>query len=85
MYHDFLAGGAEDQHTLQENDPAKNSSRSEVATERAAAACDTIMLFKRRDISAMLVERTERSGHKAIVLTVDAPRLGRREAAIKNK
>ncbi|GLT59439.1 hypothetical protein SLA2020_322550 [Shorea laevis] len=83
----------------------------EVATAKAAAACNTIMIlsynstctieevasscsairffqlyvFKRRDISAKLVERAERSGFKAIVLTVDAPRLGRREADIKNK
>lgn len=29
--------------------------------------------------------RAERSGYKAIVLTVDTPRLGKREADIKNK
>lgn len=82
----------------------------EVATARAAAACNTIMVmsfsssfsveevasscnavcffqlyvFKRRDISALLVQRAERSGFKAIVVTVDNPRLGRREADIKN-
>ncbi|XP_022715330.1 peroxisomal (S)-2-hydroxy-acid oxidase GLO4-like isoform X2 [Durio zibethinus] len=83
----------------------------EVATARAAAACNTIMIlsymstctveevassciavrflqlyvYKRRDISANLVQRAERCGYKAIVLTVDAPRLGRREKDIKNK
>ncbi|XWS12184.1 hypothetical protein CRYUN_Cryun37aG0068100 [Craigia yunnanensis] len=83
----------------------------EVATARAAAACNTIMIlsymstctleevasscnavrflqlyvYKRRYISANLVQRAERCGYKAIVLTVDAPRLGRREADIKNK
>ncbi|OWM86021.1 hypothetical protein CDL15_Pgr027247 [Punica granatum] len=57
----------------------------EVATARAAAACNTIMVYKRRDITAQLVLRAERSGYKAIVLTVDAPRLGRREHDIKNK
>ncbi|KAG8490525.1 hypothetical protein CXB51_015778 [Gossypium anomalum] len=80
----------------------------EVATARAAAACDTIMrllqaamlfgsssvmysaaptipVYKRRDISANLVQRAERCGYKAIVLTVDSPRLGRREKDIKNK
>ncbi|XP_037497466.1 peroxisomal (S)-2-hydroxy-acid oxidase GLO4 isoform X2 [Jatropha curcas] len=83
----------------------------EVATARAAAACNSIMIlsymssctveevasscnairfyqlyvYKRRDISAHLVQRAERNGYKAIVLTVDAPRLGRREADIKNK
>ncbi|KAM2993637.1 hypothetical protein FF2_045715 [Malus domestica] len=83
----------------------------EVATARAAAACNTIMIlssissctveevasscnsvrffqlyvFKRRDISAQIVRRAEENGYKAIVLTVDAPRPGRREADIKNK
>ncbi|XP_018835020.1 peroxisomal (S)-2-hydroxy-acid oxidase GLO4-like isoform X2 [Juglans regia] len=85
--------------------------QGEVATARAAAASNTIMVlsymstctveevasscnavrffqlyvYKRRDISAQLVHRAERNGYKAIVLTVDAPRLGRREADIKNK
>ncbi|GAV61416.1 FMN_dh domain-containing protein [Cephalotus follicularis] len=83
----------------------------EIATARAAAACNTIMIlsfsstcsieevaascnavrffqlyvYKRRDISATLVQRAERNGYKAIVLTADCPRLGRREADIKNK
>lgn len=83
----------------------------EVATARAAAACNTIMvlsfssmctleevasscsavrfyqlyMYKRRDLTESIVKRAERSGYKAIVLTVDTPRLGRREADIKNK
>ncbi|KAI8544733.1 hypothetical protein RHMOL_Rhmol08G0318100 [Rhododendron molle] len=83
----------------------------EVATARAAAACNTIMglsfsstctveevasscnavrffqiyVCKRRDLTAMLVQRAERNGFKAMILTVDSPRLGRREADIKNR
>ncbi|KAL3511593.1 hypothetical protein ACH5RR_024310 [Cinchona calisaya] len=83
----------------------------EVATARAAAACNTIMalsfsssctleevasscdadrffqlyVYKIRDISALVVQRAERNGFKAIILTADTPRLGRREADIKNK
>ncbi|XP_056162806.1 peroxisomal (S)-2-hydroxyacid oxidase GLO3-like [Syzygium oleosum] len=57
----------------------------EVATARAAAACNVIMVYKRLDITARLVQRAETSGCKAVVLTVDVPRLGRREADIKNK
>jgi len=83
----------------------------EVATARAAAACNTIMVlssgssckieevasscdairfyqlyvYKRRDVSATLVRRAESLGFKAIVLTVDTPVLGRREADIRNK
>ncbi|GAA0139965.1 oxidoreductase [Lithospermum erythrorhizon] len=83
----------------------------EVATAKAAAACDVIMtlsfmstctveevasscnavrffqlyVYKRRDITALMVQRAENNGFKALVLTVDVPRLGRREADIKNK
>ncbi|XP_065617611.1 peroxisomal (S)-2-hydroxyacid oxidase GLO4-like isoform X2 [Quercus suber] len=69
----------------------------EIATARAAAASNTIMVlstvssctieevYKNRDVTAQLVQRAERNGYKAIVLTVDAPMLGRREADIKNK
>ncbi|CAI9114463.1 OLC1v1015191C2 [Oldenlandia corymbosa var. corymbosa] len=83
----------------------------EVATAKAAAECNTIMVlsfssscriedvasssnairfyqvyvYRRRDVSALLVKRAERNGFKAIILTADTPRLGRREADIKNK
>ncbi|KAI3835910.1 hypothetical protein MKW92_025546 [Papaver armeniacum] len=86
-------------------------SEGEVATAKAAAAANTIMVlsttstctieevasscngirffqlyvYKRRDVSAILVQRAERSGYKAIVLTVETPKLGRRWADIKNK
>uniref|UniRef100_M1C3K8 (S)-2-hydroxy-acid oxidase n=1 Tax=Solanum tuberosum TaxID=4113 RepID=M1C3K8_SOLTU len=57
----------------------------EVATARGAAACDVIMVYKRRDITALMVRRAEKNGFGAIILTADTPRLGRREADIKNK
>ncbi|CAA7024641.1 unnamed protein product [Microthlaspi erraticum] len=83
----------------------------EMATAKAAAACNTIMIvsymasctieevasscnavrflqiyvYKRRDVTAQMVKRAEKAGFKAIVLTVDVPKLGRREADIKNK
>ncbi|XP_064969653.1 peroxisomal (S)-2-hydroxy-acid oxidase GLO4-like isoform X1 [Musa acuminata AAA Group] len=44
-----------------------------------------LQVFKRRDVSATLLQRAERNGYKAIVVTVDTPRLGRREADEKNK
>ncbi|GMH17569.1 hypothetical protein Nepgr_019410 [Nepenthes gracilis] len=58
--------------------------------EEVASCCNAVRFFqlyvyKRRNITALLVQRAERSGYKAIVLTVDTPRLGRREADIKNK
>jgi (S)-2-hydroxy-acid oxidase len=42
-------------------------------------------MCKRRDVSAALVQRAESLGFKALVLTVDRPVLGRREADIRNK
>jgi (S)-2-hydroxy-acid oxidase len=36
-------------------------------------------------VVAQLVRRAERAGFKAIALTVDTPRLGRRESDIKNR
>ncbi|KAA3479227.1 peroxisomal (S)-2-hydroxy-acid oxidase GLO4-like [Gossypium australe] len=66
------------------------STSSTYSLEEVAACCDAIRFFqlyvyKRRDISAKLVQRAENNGYKAIVLTVDSPRLGRREADVKNK
>ncbi|KAH7866508.1 hypothetical protein Vadar_021293 [Vaccinium darrowii] len=65
--------------------PFNQTLSGEVATARAAAACNTIMVYKRRDLTTMLVQRAERYGFKAMILTVDSPRLGRREADIKNR
>ncbi|PIA42118.1 hypothetical protein AQUCO_02100168v1 [Aquilegia coerulea] len=63
---------------------------STCTVEEVASSCNGIRFFqlyvyRRREISALLVQRAERSGYKAIVLTADTPRLGRREADIKNK
>ncbi|KAF5186887.1 L-lactate dehydrogenase [Thalictrum thalictroides] len=66
------------------------SFRSTCTVEEVASSCNAIRFFqlyvyRRRDISALLVQRAERCGYKAIVLTADCPRTGRREADIKNK
>ncbi|KAF9587729.1 hypothetical protein IFM89_004706 [Coptis chinensis] len=66
------------------------SCMSTCTVEEVASSCDAIRFFqlyvyRRRDVSAQLVQRAERCGYKAIVLTADTPRLGRREADIKNK
>ncbi|XP_059639736.1 peroxisomal (S)-2-hydroxyacid oxidase GLO3-like isoform X2 [Cornus florida] len=63
---------------------------STCTVEEVAASCNAVRFFqlyvyKRRDVSALLVQRAEQNGFKAIILTVDTPRLGRREADIKNK
>ncbi|XP_062087864.1 peroxisomal (S)-2-hydroxyacid oxidase GLO3-like isoform X2 [Humulus lupulus] len=66
------------------------SCRSSCTLEEVASSCNAVRffqlyVFKRRDVSAQLVQRAERNGYKAIVLTVDTPRIGRREADIRNK
>ncbi|PKU80278.1 Peroxisomal (S)-2-hydroxy-acid oxidase GLO4 [Dendrobium catenatum] len=63
---------------------------SNCTIEEVASSCNAIRFFqlyvyKRRDVSAKLVQRAESCGFKAIVVTVDTPRIGRREADIKNK
>lgn len=44
-----------------------------------------VQVFKDRNLVAQLVRKAKRAGYKAIVLTADTPRLGRREADIKNR
>ncbi|CAN1827905.1 Peroxisomal (S)-2-hydroxyacid oxidase GLO4, partial [Linum perenne] len=58
--------------------------------EEVAASCNAVRFFqlyvcRGRHIAANLVQRAERSGYKAIVLTVDRPRRGRKEADIRNR
>ncbi|XP_026437902.1 peroxisomal (S)-2-hydroxy-acid oxidase GLO4-like isoform X2 [Papaver somniferum] len=73
-------------------------SEGEVATAKAAAAANTIMVLSTTStctieevasscngIRFFQLYRAERSGYKAIVLTVETPKLGRRWADIKNK
>lgn len=47
--------------------------------------CLKCQVYKDRNVVAQLVRRAERAGFKAIALTVDTPKLGRREADIKNR
>ncbi|KAK9228902.1 hypothetical protein WN944_021859 [Citrus x changshan-huyou] len=56
---------------------------SSCSIEEVAASCNAA--YKKRDMAATLVQRDERNGFMALVLTADTPRLDRREADIKNK
>eukprot|EP01027_Heterolobosea_sp_BB2_P002424 GEZU01003638.1.p1 GENE.GEZU01003638.1~~GEZU01003638.1.p1 ORF type:complete len:198 (+),score=58.40 GEZU01003638.1:190-783(+) len=67
---------------------------SSIATstiEEVAAAAPALLrwfqlyVLKSRDITRNLVERIEKAGFSAICVTVDAPRLGNREADARNK
>ncbi|THU50407.1 hypothetical protein C4D60_Mb06t19890 [Musa balbisiana] len=61
------------------------SSVAEVASTGPGVRFFQLYVYKDRDVVRQLVKRAERAGFKAIVLTVDTPRLGRREADIKNR
>ena len=43
-----------------------------------------LYIYKDRNVTANLVRRAEASGFKALVLTVDAPIIGRRLAVVRN-
>lgn len=58
--------------------------------EVAAAAPNTnkwfqLYIYKDRNLTKSLVQRAEKSGFKAIVLTVDAPIFGPRRADVRNQ
>ncbi|GJD10545.1 Peroxisomal (S)-2-hydroxy-acid oxidase GLO5 [Galdieria sulphuraria] len=67
------------------------SSLSTYSLEEVAESSPTgpkwfqLYIYKDRLVTRKLVERAEKAGYKALVLTVDAQRLGRREADIHNK
>ena len=44
-----------------------------------------LYVYKDKDVTRSLVERAEKAGYKALVLTVDSPVLGRREKDVRNK
>ncbi|KAF9683731.1 hypothetical protein SADUNF_Sadunf04G0044800 [Salix dunnii] len=61
------------------------SSVEEVASTGPGVRFFQLYVLKDRNVVVQLVRRAERAGFKAIALTVDTPRLGRREADIKNR
>ncbi|KAF9588991.1 hypothetical protein IFM89_017670 [Coptis chinensis] len=61
------------------------SSVEEVASTGPGLRFFQLYVYKNRNVVAQLVRRAEKAGFKAIALTVDTPRLGRREADIKNR
>ncbi|MEZ4503329.1 MAG: alpha-hydroxy acid oxidase [Dehalococcoidia bacterium] len=65
------------------------STLATTSLEDVAASTDhplwyQLYVFRNRDITRGLVERAERAGYEALVVTVDAPLLGRREADERN-
>jgi 4-hydroxymandelate oxidase len=60
------------------------SSMEEVVAASSGPVWFQLYVYKDRELSRGLVERAEAAGCKALVFTVDAPLLGRREADVKN-
>ncbi|KAG7631227.1 FMN hydroxy acid dehydrogenase domain [Arabidopsis suecica] len=61
------------------------SSVEEVASTGPGIRFFQLYVYKNRKVVEQLVRRAEKAGFKAIALTVDTPRLGRRESDIKNR
>ncbi|GLJ53760.1 hypothetical protein SUGI_1147160 [Cryptomeria japonica] len=61
------------------------SSVEEISSTGPGIRFFQLYVVKDRHVVAQLVRRAENAGFKAIALTVDAPRLGRREADIRNR
>lgn len=61
------------------------SSVEEVSSVGPGIRFFQLYVYKDRNVVAQLVRRAEKAGFKAIALTVDTPRLGRRESDIKNR
>jgi len=61
------------------------SSVEEVASTGPGIRFFQLYVYKNRHVVAQLVRRAEKAGFTAIALTVDTPRLGRRESDIRNR
>jgi len=61
------------------------SSVEEVVAAASGPVWFQLYVFKDRAATEALVRRAERAGAKALVLTVDAPLLGRRERDVRNR
>ncbi len=61
-----------------------NTSIEEVAAQADGRLWFQLYLYRDRELARALVERARAAGARALVLTVDTPRLGRREANERN-
>ncbi len=62
-----------------------NTDVEEVCAASAGPVFFQLYVYKDRGITEGLVRRVEAAGAKALVLTVDAPKLGRRERDVRNR
>lgn len=78
------ARAAGDMGTLMVASTTSNRSIEEIAAAASGPLWFQLYTYGGFEISASLVRRAESAGYRAIVLTVDLPRLGRRERDIRN-
>ena len=79
------ARGTASAKTIMTLSTLSNKPLEDVAQAAHSGMWFQLYVYKDRGATKALVERAERAGAKALVLTVDAPRLGCREADVRNK
>jgi 4-hydroxymandelate oxidase len=62
-----------------------SSTLEEVAEASTGPLWFQLYVYRDRDVTRDLVHRAEAAGYRALVLTVDTPRLGRRERDVRNR
>jgi isopentenyl diphosphate isomerase/L-lactate dehydrogenase-like FMN-dependent dehydrogenase len=71
--------------TLMCSSTIASSSLEEIAAAATGPLWFQLYVYRDRDVTRDLVRRAEAAGYKALVLTVDTPRLGRRERDVRNR
>jgi 4-hydroxymandelate oxidase len=79
------ARGAAHMGTVMTLSTFSNTPIEAVAAQATAGFWFQLYLYRQREISAEVVQRAEAAGARALVLTVDAPFLGRREPNERNR
>lgn len=80
-----MAAGATATKTAMALSTMATSSLEEVAATGSNPLWFQLYVLTRRDVTAALVKDAEAAGYKALIITVDAPRLGKREEDDRNK
>jgi 4-hydroxymandelate oxidase len=78
------ARGVGEAGTLMTASTMANRTLEEIAEAATGPLWFQLYVYRDRTVSERLVRRAEAAGYRGLVLTVDAPRLGRREADIRN-
>jgi (S)-2-hydroxy-acid oxidase len=80
-----MAAGASATGTAMALSTMATTSLEEVAATGSNPLWFQLYVLTRRDVTAAIVRDAEKSGYQALIITVDAPRLGKREEDDRNK